>query len=1038
MRGYTASSRKKTTMTPEEWEQIERIFNQALSLPPTQRQEFLNQACGSNAELRRQIELMIESDEDTGFLNTPVAAKADSLFKDDIKQNLTGSILSHYKILERIGAGGMGEIYLAEDTQLLRKVALKILPAKYTQDQDWLQRFRREALAIAKLNHQNIITVFEVAEVDGIHFIATEFVDGITLRELLSRGKLELKQSLEIAIQIATAISAAHAAGIVHRDIKPENIMVRPDGLVKTLDFGLAKLTETPTANISTHTSQFSNDSPDLTQKGAMMGTPRYMSPEQVRSQSVDERADIFCLGGVIYEMLAGRPPFTGETTSDLLAAVLEKDPKPLSTLVPKLPQVLEQSVTKALAKDVEKRHQQVGALLSDLKAGRQALEKSRTPRSRFLKWGLVVAGCLMVIAFLVKDRFRFQPPVKKSDPMISRVVDKGIRSGAGIERVSFSPDGNLIAFSFHSDGGTSIWVRSLDGKSEWRLTDGKWRDRAPIWSQDGKNLLFISDREDKQGIWSLPFEKRAGNSANAEKPEPATEPQFVKALASIEAMLLSCAQDDKTVYYEDRSNLYEFDLTSGTQRQLTEFDPKKSGRGNIAISPDWSQIAYVGLDSTVGKTHIFIKPLSGGTATQITHGDSADRYPTWFPDSKSLAYSSNRTGQYQIYVKTIGQGEPSRVISSESQHEFVSVSPKGDRIIYISTKETGRIFSCDVQTRQEVGITSDSTLNRWPESSFDGKKFLFGSVDANIVSLNEAISIQAGVGNEQARLWKIPGFDAKWSPKTEQLAFLRDNPNPTGLELRIFDPKDGSDQLLASGLDHGGFTRLPYHRRGTNYNWSPGGQQIAYSPSQDTHSNIYMISTDTAARDAKVVSANKDATLRATSPFFSPQGDRIAYLLEPKFTSANKSQWSVWVTGIPMPVFSSDTGLRLIGWADSGKEIYLAQRNPQTRFLTTEEVRFLKVAVDSGKQTQILRFPSVYLHSVRLSNDGKSFVFVSRKDGKDNVYEVTGIGNTRKITANNDSELYISGLSWSADRKKLFFSKQVGRSEIWQIQNFR
>ena len=1028
-------------MTPEEWQQIDRIFNQALSLPPNQRPAFLSQACGSNAELRRQIELMIKSDEDTGFLNTPVTEKADSLFRDYINQTLTGEILGHYKILERIGIGGMGEVYLAEDLRLQRKVALKILPAKYTQDQDWLQRFQREAMATAKLNHQNIITVFEVAEVDGIHFIATEFIEGTTLRELLNRGRLDVNKSLDIAIQIARAIEAAHAAGIVHRDIKPENIMVRPDGLVKTLDFGLAKLTENPIETISADTTQSENKSPNLTQKGALMGTPRYMSPEQVRSQNVDERADIFCLGGVLFEMLAGQPPFVGETTQELLTAILEKEPKPLSVLVPKFPAVLEQVVMKALAKDSGKRHQNVSALLSDLQNCKQALEKKATSSRKTLTWGAVAVGCLAVIVFFGKDWFRPQSPsITKTDPTINRVVDKGINSGSGIERASFSPDGKWIAYSFNSDGGASINVREIDGKSEWRLTDGKWWDRTPVWSLDGKKLLFTSDRDGKQGIWSVHFDPQSRTFTSSDKTEMASAPEFLKELSLIEAILVSCDQGDKIVYYEGKGNLYEFDLTSGRQTQLTDFAQEKSQAANIVISPDKSRIAYSSQDSTDHKNHIFVKALKGGgAARQVTYGDGGDRHPAWFPDSKSLAYSSSRTGRYQIYVTTISGGEPGRVTFSESQHDFVTVSPKGDRILYLLTKEAGRIVTCEAQTGSEIGITTDSKLNRWPDSSFNGELVLFGSLDANILSSNDLISIQAsGAGKEQTKIWETSGFDAKWAPTTGQIAFLRTVPGENRLELRIADPKAGSEQLLMSGVEYGGYTRLPYNRLTVNHNWSPDGRQIAYRSSQSGHSNIFTTFTDGTATIGQAVSNNINANFRATSPFFSPQGNIIAYLLEPRSVPGNSNLWSVYLSGNPTPVFTNPGRLRLLGWADSGKEIYLAAGENQTRPLTVENVTFFKVAVGSGKQTPIVKFPLVYLHSVKLSRDGKRLAFVSRKDGKDNVYEVTNSGQARQITHNNDSEIFLSGLSWSFDSKHLFFSKQTGRSEIWQIQHFR
>jgi serine/threonine protein kinase/tetratricopeptide (TPR) repeat protein len=281
--------------------------------------------------------------------------------------------VSHYRILEKLGAGGMGVVYLAEDMKLGRKVAIKILSHEYTTNKDRLHRFDQEAAAASNLNHPNILTIHEVGDDDGRHYIATEYIDGVTLRRKLAASHLEAPEILDIALQIASALEEAHAAGIVHRDIKPDNIMIRRNGYVKVLDFGLAKLTET------VDRTPLDTESPTRvlvqTDAGVVMGTSHYMSPEQARGKPVDARSDIWSLGVVIYEMVAGRTPFEGETSTDVIVAITQKEPPPLARFAPNVPAELDWIVMKALRKDRDERYQTIKELLTDLRRLKQRLE---------------------------------------------------------------------------------------------------------------------------------------------------------------------------------------------------------------------------------------------------------------------------------------------------------------------------------------------------------------------------------------------------------------------------------------------------------------------------------------------------------------------------------------------------------------------------------------------------------------------------------------------------------------------------------------
>jgi serine/threonine protein kinase/TolB-like protein/Tfp pilus assembly protein PilF len=283
----------------------------------------------------------------------------------------TGTQLGRYEIRSPLGAGGMGEVYLAQDVQLDRPVAIKLLPPQFTEDEDRLRRFKQEARTTSALNHPNILTIFEIGEMNGAHYIATEFIDGITLREHMQSGPLKLEEVLEIGIEVASALSAAHEAGIVHRDIKPENIMLRRDGYVKILDFGLAKLTEKPSSHSPTaQTFVGSNTDP-----GIVLGTVTYMSPEQARGLKVDGRTDIFSLGIVLYEIVAGRAPFSGATASDVLVSILDREPPPLTLSLPNLLPEMQRIISKALAKDIDERYQTVKDLQIDLRRLKQRVE---------------------------------------------------------------------------------------------------------------------------------------------------------------------------------------------------------------------------------------------------------------------------------------------------------------------------------------------------------------------------------------------------------------------------------------------------------------------------------------------------------------------------------------------------------------------------------------------------------------------------------------------------------------------------------------
>src|SRR6266498_2853119 len=395
-------------MTPAPLQRIEEIYHAALDQAPDQLTAFLDAACEGDEALRRKVETLLASRQRAaGFIETSSVGLATKIIQNGQADSLVGRTIGHYKISEPIGTGGMGEVYLATDMTAGRKAALKLLPERFTGDAERLKRFQQEAHAVVGLNHPNILTIYEIGEDHSTHYIASELIEGETLRQRLMRGRMELGEAVDIAIQVASALAAAHGAGIVHRDIKPENIMLRPDGYVKVLDFGIAKLAEQEVpATIPADEALLLVE----TNLGSILGTVRYMSPEQAYGAPVDKGTDIWSLGVVLYEMVTGHAPFTGETPGETMSSILEKEPPPLTNYVAHTPAELQQIISKTLRKEREERYQSAHELLEALQSLRRSMEfKAALERSTkpplWLRWTrspIASVLLLLVAAFAV------------------------------------------------------------------------------------------------------------------------------------------------------------------------------------------------------------------------------------------------------------------------------------------------------------------------------------------------------------------------------------------------------------------------------------------------------------------------------------------------------------------------------------------------------------------------------------------------------------------------------------------------------------
>jgi serine/threonine protein kinase len=594
----------------------------------------------------------------------------------------SGTRLGRYEINSPLGAGGMGEVYLAEDTHLRRPAALKILPARFTESEDRLRRFEREASAASALNHPNIITIHEIGQEENVHFMAMEFVDGETLRARLGRAEMSLKEALDVSIQVADALAAAHAAGIVHRDIKPENIMIRRDGYVKVLDFGLAKLTERPAAVDS----QAPTIAKAETDPGTVMGTMQYMSPEQARGLEVDKRTDIWSLGVVLYEMVAGHAPFAGETTSDVIVSLLTQEPSPLSQQVEAVPHELERINRKALQKNKEERYQTVKDMALDLKSLRRELEVGmELDRS-------ITPGLSGAVRAARSGANRAATTLKDSQPGTGNWGDALSTSGGRglVGSILHNGRGLALVFAIVAFGaGLAFGLYKLFVQNKPRDTGaGLFKQAQAIKlttngntvvaaiSPDGKYIAYAMEEAGKQSLWL----RQVAISSNVR----------LLPLADAEYYAISFSADGNFIYYamadrQTRPTVYKVPVLGGSPTKVLE-----KLTGPVAFSPDGKHIASVNIDQEKQEATLSVANVDGTEKRAILARKAPNYFDwvAWSPDGKSIACPM-RANDGSIQLVTIVEVQVAdgaeKVIASEkwlSNGQIVWLSDKSGLVL--------------------------------------------------------------------------------------------------------------------------------------------------------------------------------------------------------------------------------------------------------------------------------------------------------------------------------------------------------------------
>ena len=897
-------------MTPEHWRKVKQIFDAAIEFEPSARAAYLSRVCAGNASLQNEVESLIAAHEKDGsFIDAPAyQAVANGLSEETLA---AGRMIGHYEIVGVLGRGGMGVVYLATDTKLGRKVALKFLPSVFTAQRDRLRRFEQEARAASALNQPNILTVHEIGESDGLRFIATEFVEGETLRQRLLNGPETLSSAVEIAEQIASALSAAHAQGIVHRDIKPDNVMLRRDGYVKILDFGLAKLTQ------QNHESNPEDATRELiqTSAGMVMGTAQYMSPEQARGLPVDARSDLWSLGVLLYEMVTGLAPFSGPTASDVIVAVLDREPDWSQWPKGEIAAELEWIARKSLRKDKEQRYQTARELQGDLKSLRQRAEHPTVMAGDQLRVGdlnslpavspgatertasqvasttafpnsltqtirrsprVSIAMLLIALVALAFGVYWFvlrnnsssdvQAESGNAEP-VTVVNTTQITSGLGLDlHPSLSPDGNSIAYSSDRGSGYEVFIRPLTpGGREIQLTSDGAQNFEPAWSPNGKLIAYHS--KNRGGVWVVPAFGGVAKQISDFGSYPAWSPDgnsLVIQSSGIGDDLFAMASGALLT-----TTLWTVSAQGGAPKQITKMGSPPGGHGSPSWSPDGKRIAFTSYD-----------PAGSVIWTIATDGLDLKRVgfgidPIYAPDGKHLyfvSFGSNNLnfGLSKLRISETGEpvGAPFEVRSTgPSRIKRLTVSADGKRVAYTPLSTISNLWWVPLRDNEGAGdpvaLMQDSSYrNSNPIYSPDGKRIAY---HVSRVGGRGDIWLIDPDGKNPTQLTTDPAPDQRpsWFPDGEQIAF-QSNRNGKNLMLAI-NVKTGVETTLFEPAQDLTFPRL-----------SPDGKQIVFNSKHSGTTNLWVYSLETG--NVRQLTFDKEAAGFAA---WSPDGKTISLQLK-------------------------------------------------------------------------------------------------------------------------------------------------------------
>ncbi len=917
-------------MTAERYQRINQLADAVLEIPPDARDAYLTEACSVDSELRQEVELLVKAHESSGeFLEQPAFERmAQELARASGSVSLEGREIGRYRVLSRLGAGGHGEVWLAEDTQLSRKVAIKLLSADWGAHSDRVQRLYAEARICSALNHPNIVTIYDTGEVEGAALLAQEYVEGETLRRMLARGPLAAETALSIVRQVAAALGAAHAAGVIHRDIKPENIMVRRDGLVKVLDFGLAQFAESGSGDGAAH--------------GVLMGTVKYMSPEQAQGLPLDARTDVFSLGVVFFEMLSGRNPFGAPTASETLATIRDGEAD-----LGEVPSRFRAVVRKCLAREREGRYATAGAL-------REELERSGKRWSGVRRASLAAALVVLTAAGFFAYRNRSAPAPFQS-MKISLVSTAGVTLAGAI-----SPDGKRVAYVLQEEPGQSLWVRPADSTEDTRLLQAEpGAHRHLTFSPDGAYLYYEwSAAEGGSALWRIAA-KGGG-----------TQTVFENVSDSF-----SISPDGRRVAFirldEQRweESVMVASLEHGDERRVAvRRRPRYFSRAGLAWSPDGKSLMCLAGNApfyTADAYRLVRLDVATGAETPVgKHTWAWANSLLWSPDGHGLIVGANDhgIGSLQVWHVSWPGGETRRITNDLSSYENLSQSADGesllavrhDRIFDLGTEVLGdaatdaRVLSRDVHDLTSAAWDADghilytalggSAVNVWrvDAKGTNRKQITSAALDQDEVEVSpdgRVIFFSSG-----GRIWRVNGDGSGARPLT-----------PGPLDVHPAITPDGKWVLYAAFAG-----------------WSPG---IGGQPS------LWKIPVD----GGYAVQLTREAT---SSPSVSPDGKRFScvYFMDQPGGSPRTAIYAI-EGGAPIQIFERPAGTEEDRpyWTPDGKAV---------EYLVVDAAgsRIVRRMLGGGRPSVVASFPGEHLFFVRPSIDGRSIAFARGKETRELV----------------------------------------------------
>lgn len=972
-------------MGSDRWERLEQIYHQALDRSPAERSAFLEEACAGDDALRQEVDSLIAAFESAGtFIETAPLALMAAVFADKQWQPMIGRTLGRHRLLSMLGVGGMGEVYLAYDMQLGRNVALKLLPQEFTADRERVQRFKQEARAVSSLNHPNIVTVFEIGQIEDLYFIATEYIEGKTLRQRMNDSSMLLSEALEIVIQTANALTAAHEAGIVHRDIKPENIMLRKDGYVKVLDFGLAKLIAPiqgepePAAGAG-----FSTTGQVFTEPGKIVGTPRYMSPEHIRGQDVDARADIFSLGVMLYEMVAARPPFEGATASEVVAAILHLEAPPLRRFSPGVPNDLERIVEKALCKDRKKRYQHIQEVHQDLKDFKEEFEFEarlaraqrtssqyntliETPRrtaetpsqqkgSR--RWLPAVAlTALLLLAGALGWFFWKKDAARTASFRMEKIVR--LATAGKAERVGISPDGKEIAYSRYEAGLRSLWLRQVNVDTEIQIVPPENAEYHGIsFSHDG-NFIYYVRREQDQSVGVLYIVPKLGGSPR-------------RLLSKVDSPITFSPDHQQIAFVRRNVPAAEYQLMvanqdgSGERMLAARRHPDVYRMNGPSWSPDGTMIAcpVEVLNDSSAQTVLGVRVADGKEVPLTTQKWGLIGQVAWLADGTGLLVLGSQPQERLMQVWCLDwPGGGARKITQE-------LSP------YYN-------LSLTADSKTLATMRGDRFVNLWVVSDGD---------------VNRAVQITTGPQREDG----IRGLN--WSPdgRIVYRSFANGNPN-----VWIVEADGSKNRQLSTDA-----------RQNLDPVVSPDGSFIAWTTDQSGVRNIWRMAPDGSQLQQLTHGRGE------WSPQFTPDGKWMVY--DSLGTGlADRLVWKRPLVGGP-PIQLTDRPSYLPSLSPDGKLIVCNYRDKEDG-----PIHIAVLSLDGGPPVKIFETPGDQERPLRFTPDGRSVAYIVTRDGVSNLWTqpLTG-GPPKSLT--DFKTLRIFNFAWSRDGRRLVLSRGETTNDV-------